>query len=196
MFTLKIPSYPDTATLYLKEYFSVTNDKASNRLAREWTDTLRILPDTYKLQMQERCVHNETASARAKAISCVTYKMVADWKAQPTRYAIDTLLNLTSIFLALQSDAEKLPSRTDYLVYDAKDRTVKLVYPKLIREMKPRIAFLLAKKYEIPEAVKQMDQSDTEPYFLTVDAFFLILTHAYLPEFPLELATCELCVTG
>lgn len=193
--SLSIPSYPESATLYLKEYFSVQNDKASNRLSREWTDTLRIVPETYKLQMQERCPNNETASARFKVILCVTYKMIADWRAQPTRYAIDTLLNLVSIFLALQSDAEKLPSRTDYLVYDAQDRIVTLVYPKLIREMKPRLQYLLSQHYTIPEVATTMDQPETQPLKLTANAFFLVLTQTYLTEFPLDQATCELCTT-
>jgi len=179
--------------LLLEQYFD-QKPKPTTQLQQEWTDCTRNASEKYVREMLERCFHNETSNARAKAILCVFYKMVNDWNTKKTGATLTQIVNLLVLVLAMKSDGYRFSNRTDLMVFDSKNRIIKLKSIEFIREMKPRIQVMIDRKYLIRGAENQMIQPDTMPFYLPVNAFLFVMLETYIKEIPASFANCSLCV--
>lgn len=176
----------------LTQYFD-QNPKPTPQLQQEWTDCTRNVSEEYAREMLERCAENKNASARAKVIVCVFYKMVNDWNTKKTSATLTQLINLLVLVLAMKSDGFKYSNRTDLFVFDTKNRIVKLKSVEFIREMKPRIQFMVKRNYLIRGAEKQLVQPDTMPFFISAESFLFVLLETYIKQIPASLSNCSLC---
>jgi hypothetical protein len=188
-----IPKFPDTAKATLLDYFE-KNPTASTDLDREWRECLRIVPVEFKLVMLDRCTTNTTALSRGKAITCAFYKLARMWVTDPASYALDRLMNLLALSWVIQSDANNLKKRTDFLLYDSAKQEVHVKQSKFVRDVKDRVQYIVNKGYAIPTPLQDsLRRPDTEALVLSVDIFLYVMLETYVKFIPESKAQCALC---
>jgi hypothetical protein len=191
-----VPTYSNVSKQMLEKYVSKTPANPSSNLNDEWKDALRLVSAQYNDDMLERCLDNESTGERIQSINCAFYKTAYDWNKDASSVELDKLLQLATLELIMRVDTltpDTTPDRSKLVSYDKEKQLIKFESAPITKDLKQRLKYMIENNVDIPSAVSQMNQADSQPFILPVDAFYYTLIETLIKQVSSKEANCKLC---